>query len=65
MACVPGPNPASKLDMPGIDKGRPIFDRVRLVPMKQPITSQKDSLEIEAEQIRKAWMERTHSVPAK
>jgi hypothetical protein len=51
--------------MPGIEKGRPIFDRVRLVPMKQPIASQKDSLEIEAEQIRKAWMERTHSVPAK
>ena len=54
-----------KADMSTIEKGRPIFDRLSLTSGKKPAIQAKDSLETQAEQLRKAWTERAHPRPAK
>lgn len=51
--------------MSTVEKGRPIFDRLRLTSGKKPSVQAKDSPDIQAEEIRKAWMERAHPRPAK
>jgi hypothetical protein len=54
-----------KADMSTVEKGRPIFDRLRLTSGKKPGVQAKESPDIQAEEIRKAWMERAHPRPAK
>lgn len=49
--------------MPSTEKGRPIFDRFRPILTKQPAERPKDTLDAQAEEIRKAWIERTPARP--